>query len=313
MNTTEYHASEQALVEINIEDMLISFGMEKWRAARRIARGLFDYPARKFARHVLDFDRTVARGGLTAGSQQMLHEYVRSLTVSGQQYLPKSGPVLILSNHPGMADTLALFAALPRPDLRILAAERPFLRALPAAARYLFFVPEAEQQRSEVIRQTTAHLRAGGAVLTFPAGKIEPDPQVLPGALESLDEWSISTGLFVRLVPGLPILPVMVSGVIASPSLRHPLTLLRRRPEDQRRLAATLQILMRELFPKIWPVDVRVDLLPPIDTHPLAGYRRVEEITLHIIDQIRSLYQQAIPKIKNPDERSSLLQLKVGR
>ncbi|MEW6502373.1 MAG: lysophospholipid acyltransferase family protein [Chloroflexota bacterium] len=300
MNATEYRASEQTLVEINIEDMLISFGLEKWKAARPLAQIIFEHPARKFARHVLDFDRGVAAGGLASGSQRMLHQYIRSLTIVGQEHLPQSGPVLILSNHPGMADTLALFSALPRPDLRVLAAERPFLRALPATARYLFFVPESENQRGEVIRQTAAHLRAGGAVLTFPRGKIEPDPSVLPGALQSLEEWSISTGLFVRLIPALPILPVLVSGVIAAPSLHHPLTLLRRRTEDKRRLAATLQILMRELFPKMWPVDVRVDLFPPIDTRPLSGYRRPEEITRALIDQIRPLYERTIREITHP-------------
>jgi 1-acyl-sn-glycerol-3-phosphate acyltransferase len=304
MNAMDYHASEQALVEINIEDMLISFGIQNWRFARWLAKRLFDYPARKFARHVLDFDRGVAESGLTGGSQRMLPEYVRSLTINGEENLPQSGAVLILSNHPGMADTLALFAALRRPDLRILAAERPFLRALPATARYLFFVPEAEQHRGEVIRQTAAHLRAGGAVLTFPAGKIEPDPKILPGALESLNEWSISTGLFVRLIPGLPVLPVLVSGVIAAPSLSHPLTLLRRKVEDQRRLAATLQILMREFFPWRWPVDVCVDILPPLDTRSLAEYRRPEEITRRLIEQIRPLYEQTIRKIQQPDSSS---------
>lgn len=301
MNAADYDASEQALVEINIEDMLVSFGIQKWRLGRRLAKRLFDYPARKFARHVLDFDRGVAESGLTGGSQRMLPEYVRSLTISGQENLPQNGAVLILSNHPGMADTLSLFAALRRPDLRILAAERPFLRALPATAGYLFFVPEAEQHRGEVIRQTAAHLRAGGAVLTFPAGKIEPDPKILPGALESLNEWSISTGLFIRLIPGLPVLPVLVSGVIAAPSLRHPLTLLRRRVEDQRRLAATLQILMREFFPTQWPVDVRVDILPLIDTRPLADYRRPEDITRQLIEQIRPLYKQTICEIQQSD------------
>lgn len=307
MNAADYDANEQALVEINIEDMLTSFGIQKWRLGRWLAKRLFDYPARKFARHVLDFDRGVAESGLTSGSQRMLPEYVRSLTINGQENLPQRGAVLILSNHPGMADTLALFAALRRPDLRILAAERPFLRALPATASYLFFVPENEQNRGEVIRQTAAHLRAGGAVLTFPAGKIEPDPKILPGALESLNEWSISTGLFVRLIPGLPVLPVLVSGVIAAASLRHPLTLLRRRVEDQRRLAATLQILMRELFPRQWPVDVRVDILPAINTRPLADYRRPEEITRMLIEQIRPLYEQTMRMIQQPDSSASCL------
>ncbi|MEW6178424.1 MAG: 1-acyl-sn-glycerol-3-phosphate acyltransferase [Chloroflexota bacterium] len=298
MVSADYHTSEQALVEINIDDMLISFGIRRFGFARPFFKRLFDYPARKFARHILDFDRQVAEEGLTKASQRLLREYARSLTITGEENLPSAGAVLIVSNHPGMTDTVALFAALPRPDLRVLAAERPFLRALPATSRYLLFVPEEEHLRSEVLRQTAAHLRAGGAVLTFPAGKIEPDPQVLDGALESLAEWSVSTGVFVRLIPGIKIVPVLVSGVIADPSLRHPLTYLRRRQADRQRLAATLQILMHEFFPTRWPVDVRVDILPPIDTSPLASYRKPDEITRLLVAQIRKSYVQAIQQLK---------------
>ena len=33
-----------------------------------------------------------------------------------------------------------------------------------------------------LVRDVARHLRAGGAVLTFPAGHNEPDPDVHPGA-----------------------------------------------------------------------------------------------------------------------------------
>lgn len=300
MRDKEYQTREQALADLTIEDALISLGINGWPGPRRLARGVLGFPARAFARRVLSFDRGVDRHGLDAGARRILRTYARSLTIRGQEHLPEEGPVLILSNHPGMVDTLALFAALPRRDLRILAAEKPFLRALPATSRRLFFVPEAEQGRGAVIRQTAAYLRSGGAVLTFPAGEIEPDPQVLPGALGSLNRWSPSTGLFLRLVPGLAVLPVLVRGVIAAPSLRHPFTLLRHKQEDKRRLAAALQIFMGELFPKKWLVEPRVDIFPPLNTGELARYRRPERITQCLIEEIRTLYAERLGE-KEPE------------
>lgn len=292
MDNAVYHASEEALVEINIQDMLVSLGIPNIRTGRNLLARLLDYPARKFARHVLDYDLGVAELGLAGGATRLLRSYVRSLTVNGRENLPEQGAVLILSNHPGMTDTVALFAALPRPDLRVLAADRPFLRALPATKPYLFFISEDGKDRLDVLRKTAAHLRAGGAVLTFPAGSIEPDPRVMPGAVESLSNWSSSAGFFIRMLPNLPVLPVMVSGVIAAPALRHPLTRLRRKPKDRDRLAATLQILMREFFPSRWEVDVQVDIFPLIDTAGMADLRDPARITTALIERIRPHYQR---------------------
>jgi hypothetical protein len=294
MDTTIYNKLETELVKINIDDMLGAFGLSKNRLVAPFIRGIFELPARKFARHVLQFDYYVAEGGLAAGAQAILPSFIRSLTISGKEHFPLQGPLLLISNHPGLTDTLALFASLPRPDLRILAAVRPFLRTLPAISPYLLFVPEEEQKRGEVVRQTVSHLRSCGAVLTFPAGKIEPDPQVLPGALESLEDWSSSTGLFVRLVPGLQIVPVMVRGVIAERSLKHPLTYIRRDEKAKQRLAASLQIAMGELFPHRWPVDVQVTLFPAIDSSSLASYRHVEDISRELIARVGNLYSKEL-------------------
>ncbi len=289
MNEAQHQENEQTLLRVNLDDMLISLGLEKIHFGRKWIEALFYYPARQFARQVLDYDNGVAALGLAGGSKRLLDTYVNSLTIHGQENFPKNGPALILSNHPGMTDTVALFASLPRADLRVLAAERPFLRALPATCQHLVFVPEETMGRGEVIRKTAQHLRSGGAILTFPAGKIEPDPLVLPGAVQSLEEWSNSIGVFVRLAPDAVIIPVFVRGVIASQAIHHPLTRLRRKPKDQERLGATLQILAKVFFPKIWPVDVQVHIFPSIKGKDLAGLHDPDQITQAVIEQIRPM------------------------
>jgi hypothetical protein len=168
--------------------------------------------------------------------------------------------LLLVANHPGLCDTVALFATIPRADLRVVAAKRAFLDALPNTARYLFTVVEESPERLGLIRATTRHLRDGGALLTFPGGRIEPDPAVLPGAVEALGRWSASVDLFARLVPDFIVVPAVVSGVLSPAALRNPLTLLRRREEDRRWLAATLQI----LAPTLHDVAVRVEFGHPI-------------------------------------------------
>ena len=60
----------------------------------------------------------------------MQKRYVRNVRVHGHEHIPPTGPALFLSNHPGMADTISLFAAINRMDLKIIALHRPFLASL---------------------------------------------------------------------------------------------------------------------------------------------------------------------------------------
>jgi 1-acyl-sn-glycerol-3-phosphate acyltransferase len=170
--------------------------------------------------------------------------------------------VLLVSNHPGITDTLALFAAIPRTDLHTVAAVRPFLTALDNMTRHLIYVDEEANAHLGVVRRVTHHLRNGRCVLTFPAGRIEPDPSVLPGANAALGTWSDSIGLFARLVPEVQIVPVLVSGVFSARALRSPLARLRRNQGDRERFAAMLQV----AAPRLYPVRVTVTIgrpLPP--------------------------------------------------
>lgn len=276
------------LTAINVDDLLASLGLEKVRRGRGLLRSLFWFAGRRFARQVLDYDDGVERMGLQAGAERILNGFINSRTVTGVEHLPATGPLLILANHPGMTDTVALFASLPRADLKVVASDRPFLRALPATCRHLIFVPEHGEGRIAVLRSIAAHLRAGGAVLTFPAGDIEPDPACMPGALRSLERWSDSIGFFSRLVPDACIVPAIISGVIAPQSLAHPLTRLRRRQKDREKLAASLQIFVRSFAPRLWPVHVKVQFGPPLPSASLAGIREPGAATQVVIEHVRA-------------------------
>lgn len=157
--------------------------------------------------------------------------------------------MLVVSNHPGLADSLSLFAAIPREDLRIVAEERAFLEALPNTSRYLLPVSERSGPTSGLgsLRIASRHLRRGGALLVFPKGGIEPDPASTPGALASLEGWRRSLELFLRLKTDVTVVTAIVSGVISPTALASPVTRIRRLPEDRRWLAASLQMLVPAL------------------------------------------------------------------
>ena len=219
----------------------------------------------------------------TAGGAWALRVMAREVVVEGAANVPTEGSLLVVSNHPGLADAVALFAAMPRTDLRVIAAERAFLSALPNTSRALIPVPQRPGGRSGAARTAARHLKGGGTVITFPGGKIEPDPAVLPGAAEALGAWSGSVDLFARLVPGLVVVPAVVSGVISAAALRNPLSRIRRDPRDRAWLSATLQMLV----PSLRDVTTRVEFGPPIEAE---GDRPV---SCRVVEEAREMISHA--------------------
>ena len=257
----------ETLTRMCVEDLLDAFGLGGVRRGRSSLELLSWVPARRLARQVATYDDVVGKSGLSAGGLWALERMARRVEVEGRANVAPVGPLLVVANHPGLADALALFAATPRADLRVVAAERPFLEALPNTSRYLIPVSEASPGRSGAVRTAARHMRSGGAVLTFPGGKIEPDPAVLPGAAGALEHWSGSLDLFARLVPGLTVVPAVVSGVLSPAALHNPLTLVRRREKDRQWLAATIQM----LTPVLRNVTTKVVFGRPIRDGDLPG------------------------------------------
>jgi 1-acyl-sn-glycerol-3-phosphate acyltransferase len=235
----------EILTQINLEDLVSSFGWQNQKILASMLRQMFANPARTFAEQMASYDVSVGKMGLAKASQEIMRtKYVYDVRVHGREHVPINGPALFLSNHPGIADTISLFAAINRPDLKIIALNRPFLVALENTTKQLFFIDDDPAKRMNAVRQVSAHLRNGGSVLTFPAGEIEPDPQVYDGALDSLKNWTDSAGVFIRFAPDTKIVPVLVSGVIWEKTANHLLTRLKRSRMEREKLAAALQLLM---------------------------------------------------------------------
>jgi putative hemolysin len=284
--TLELSGQIDTLTRVCADELLSAFGLGGLRrgVAGRPLELLSRIPARRLARQVATYDRVVGESGLEAGGAWALERMARRMEVEGRENVPREGPLLLAANHPGLGDSLALFATTPRTDLRVVAAERPLLEALPNTSRYLLTVAEASPGRLGLVRTATRHLRDGGAVLTFPGGRIEPDPAVLPGAVEALDRWSASVDLFARLVPGLAVIPVIISGVLSPAALRNPLTRLRRRKEDREWLAATLQM----MTPALRNVTTRVAFGQPVH----VGDPSDRAVSLAVQEEARRLIER---------------------
>lgn len=285
----------ESLTGVNLDDLVTSFGWENRPALARPLRWTFTGLARKFAGQMLEFDDAVGQIGLADAGRLALRRYVRSARIfsdpstgSGQPHLPAT-PILALSNHPGMVDTLALFSALNRTDLRIIAVDRPFLKTLSNVSESLFYVTDDPSARMTLVRQVSGHLRSGGAVLTFPAGQIEPDPNIYPGAVEALSGWTDSVGVFLRMAPETAILPILVRGVIWEKAARHPLTRLKRSREEREKLAAAFQLLGQVTWGKK-PLDVTIQVGKPITVAEL-GSKDTAVIHQAVLAEMRHLIE----------------------
>jgi len=280
------------LTQINLDDLVSSFGWEKHPFLASMVRRIFIKPARKFAQQMTDFDNAVGKVGLAEASRQIMRQrYVKDVRVHGYEHFPANGPVLFLSNHPGMADTISLFAAIDRTDLKIIALHRPFLVSLTNTTERLFFIDENPAERMRAVRQVTTHLRNGSSALTFPAGEIEPDAEVYPGALESLNKWTDSAGVFMRFALQTKIVPVLVRGVIWEKTARHWLTRFKRTRFEREKLAAALQLLAM-VTRDARPTTVHVQFAKPI-TLDEVGSTDAQAIHQVVIKRMRGLIESS--------------------
>jgi hypothetical protein len=235
-----------SLTRANARELLAAFKLDRLGPFQPLADWLASFPARRLSCQLLRFDDLVGQHGLAAAGRYILDEFTSSTHIAGQRHVPQCGPVLAVANHPGMVDTMALCVALEsRPDLKIIASDRGILELIPNLRSRLLFVNPRTESRSGLLREAANHLRQGGALLTFPAGTIEPDPSVR--AVGTLAGWSDSSELLVRLAPETIVLPIAVSGVISRTARRHRMARRFADPKEREWAAATLQVLFRHL------------------------------------------------------------------
>src|SRR5687767_14737475 len=118
-------AQIEALTRVCVNDLLSAFGLGGLHRGRHLLELLCRGPAQRVARQIATYDRIVGESGLGAGGAWALERMVRRVEIEGRERVPPEGALLLLSNHPGLSDAVALFSAIPRSDLRVVAAKWP--------------------------------------------------------------------------------------------------------------------------------------------------------------------------------------------
>jgi hypothetical protein len=276
------------LTQINAKEILAAFKIDRLGRFQPLAEWLASFPARRLSRQILRFDDLVGQHGLAAAGRYLLDEFTCSTHIEGQQHVPRCGPLLGVANHPGMVDAMAIWVALEdRPDLKIIASERELLQLIPNIRSRLLFVDPRKGSRSRLLRGAANHLRQGGALLTFPAGTIEPDPSLR--VVEPLAGWSDSSDWLVRLVPETIVLPIAVSGVISRTAHQHRIAKRFSDPKEREWAAATLQVLCRYLR----DTKTRVVIGEPLSSAQFGQWAQIQAAMASLLARVSN------PTIRN--------------
>lgn len=268
--------------------------------------------ATRFARIAATFDLYVERYGFRAGMQRILPNFVNGFEASGVEHVPTEGPLLVISNHPGTYDSLAIAAALPREDLNIVAFNFPLLQRLPSARKHLIFVSHDINERMRVIRTSIRHLEHGGALLIFPSGRVEPDPACLPGAGDATNAWSPSLELFLRRVPETKVLVTIVSGVLSPVFLNSRLIRFWRRWRDPQTVAEAIQVVVQMVFPNKVHLMPRIWFDLPMTIEQLQQAMEDTNLFSSIAGRARYLLDSHVPGLVNPKQGERLLEGKCN-
>lgn len=129
--------------------------------------------------------------------------------------IPATGPVVVVANHPhGLVDgmIMAELVARVRGDFKILT--RSLLTGIPEIEQFMIPVPFPHEENARELglqmrNDTMAHLKQGGVVILFPAGKVAMSEGWWGPAVEA--EWNVFTHKIVR-TSGATILPMRFTG-----------------------------------------------------------------------------------------------------
>jgi hypothetical protein len=266
-----------------------SIGLRRSKLAHKIIWPIFRPVTDRLAGIGITFDRDVIRVGFARAMANALQAFASSVSVRMPKSFPPKGPLLVVSNHPGTYDSLVIASQLQRDDFNFISGDIPFLRSLPQAYRHFFCISEEHNDRTIAARKAIRHLQAGGAMLLYGYGHIDPDPSVYDDAESYLDRWVPSMDLFMKVVPQTRLLPCIVSHVVAQNWRRSLLYNLRRDPIDRRRLVEFGQVIYQLLFPGRLKTSPRVTFGEPASLDELRQESGSSYILPAVIERARRL------------------------
>ena len=162
------------------------------------------------------FERTGVPFGAPFWSKAVRQMGIRVETPDAEiALIPKTGPLVVVANHPhGLVDGMIMGELISRvrPDFKILT--RSLLTGIPEIAEFMIPVPfphedNARELGLQMRNETMAHLKAGGAIILFPAGKVAMSETFFGPSIES--EWNVFTHKMIQR-SGAMILPIRFTG-----------------------------------------------------------------------------------------------------
>jgi hypothetical protein len=271
------------------DEFMIALGLPAQGWARKVLGPILDIPTGRVAQVAADFEQLLANSGLGEATRWLLSLFVDSVEVRGDEHIPSEGPVLVASNHPGAYDAVAIMANLPRDDAKLVISDVPATRALPQASQRMIYVSGEAHARMASLRSMIRELRKGAALVIFPTGLVDPDPDVQPGSEQALRDWSSSLEVVLRRVPETRLVVSITSGVLARSCLRHPLTRLVGTPSKKRKLAEFLQISQQLAFSRKFDINVRLSFGEPVTLRDLTAGMAFERLMPAIIEHAQSV------------------------
>jgi hypothetical protein len=260
-----------------ISNIITAVGFPHSAGWRRIFHFIFQKPTHNLASIGLTFDQLIQEAGLRKAAEWALQHWCSGIQASKQGEIPAEGPLMILSNHPGAYDALAITSQITRPDLNIIASDLYFLRNLPNFSQRIFFIPLDKNQvaqRMAGLLASIRYLKRGGSVLLMGSGTIDPDPAVSPGAIKNVNLWTDAVTMVIRSVPEVQVILTAVSNVLSRKWAHHPLTWLRKGGMEKRRLAEFGQVLHQLFKPGRLVTSPRLTFSPVITSNQLGSSPR---------------------------------------
>ena len=103
----------EAITRACVDDLLSAFGLGGAGRGRLPLELVSRIPARRLARQIAVYDGIVGEQGLAAGGAWALERMSRGAQVGGGENVPREGPLLLVSNHPGLAGASGSCARRP--------------------------------------------------------------------------------------------------------------------------------------------------------------------------------------------------------
>ena len=288
-------SANDSLTRIVLEDIKTSANFKK----RKIISWMIDTfgyrPAGWLAELLERIDDQLNETTLYETAGRAIQSFSDGLVVNNQGAIPVYGPLLVVANHPGLADILGVVASLKREDVKIVAQQKGFMRVLRNINRHILTIEPDSTFKLNVIREVIHALKDGMAVIIFPSGSLEPDPAIVPGAVESLQGWSDSIGVFLNKVPETQLLPLLVSNVLTEKAWNSRFAKLGRNQKRRQQFASVVQFIAQRFSKEPhWKKPMRIDvgelkvpeqIDPSLDSHKLNVVVKNE-----MVDLLKNVY-----------------------